>query len=131
MKKRMSMARRKMSHVIDELYTALFLMGGKEVALRIVKEEDGLRLRIRGDFAPEHQKHAEGLKELLCPAVRNPDGTSIPATASWPWWAKCWTARRSLWGRDRWRCPCTWRFDGFFQRWEKSIVFLLKMMYTK
>ena len=72
MKKRMSMARRKMSHVIDELYTALFLMGGKEVALRIVKEEDGLRLRIRGDFAPEHQKHAEGLKELLCPAVRNP-----------------------------------------------------------
>ena len=72
MKKRMSMARRKMSHVIDELYTALFLMGGKEVALRIVKEEDGLRLLIRGDFAPDHQKHAEGLKELLCPALRNP-----------------------------------------------------------
>ena len=61
MKKRMSMARRKMSHVIDEVYTALFLAGGKEVDLRIVKEEEGLRLLVRGDFAPDHRKKIEGL----------------------------------------------------------------------
>ena len=72
MKKRMSMARRKMSHVIDEVYTALFLAGGKEVDLRIVKEEEGLRLLVRGDFAPDHRKKIEGLTELLCPQVRNP-----------------------------------------------------------
>ena len=72
MKKRMSMARRKMSHVIDELYTALFLMGGREVNLRIVKEAEGLRLLVRGDFAPEHREHMENLRALLSPAVRNP-----------------------------------------------------------
>ena len=44
MKKHMHMARRRMSHVIDELYTALFRAGGREVELRLVKEEAGLRL---------------------------------------------------------------------------------------
>ena len=81
MKKRMSMARRKMSHVIDEVYTALFLAGGKEVDLRIVKEEEGLRLLVRGDFAPDHRKKIEGLTELLCPQVRNPALVGVPMSA--------------------------------------------------
>ena len=53
MKKKMHMARRKMSHVIDELYTALFQLGGEEVDLRLRKEEQGLRLTVRGDFSPK------------------------------------------------------------------------------
>ena len=56
MKKRMSMARRKMSHVIDEVYTALFLAGGKVVDLGFVTVEVGLRLLVGGDFAPYHRK---------------------------------------------------------------------------
>ena len=66
------MARRKMSHVIDELYTALFRAGGKKVELRLLKEEKGLRLIGRGDFAPEHKKDLERMAELLTPAVRSP-----------------------------------------------------------
>lgn len=71
MKKRMSVARRKMSHVIDELYTALFRAGGREVDLRLIKEEEGLRLLVRGDFAPENQRLMERTAEMLQPAVRS------------------------------------------------------------
>lgn len=66
------MARRKMSHVIDELYTALFRAGGKEVELKLCREEKGLRLIGRGDFAPEYKKDLERMAELLTPAVRSP-----------------------------------------------------------
>ena len=72
MKKHMHMARRRMSHVIDELYTALFRAGGREVELRLVKEEAGLRLLVRGDFAPENQTLMERMGERLQPSVRNP-----------------------------------------------------------
>ena len=48
MKRTVHMARRRMSHVIDELYTALFRMGGKEVDMQLRREENGLRLTIRG-----------------------------------------------------------------------------------
>ena len=72
MKKRMHMARRKMSHVIDELYTALFQLGGGEVDLRLRKEADGLRLTVRGDFSPENRRQVERMAEILQPAVRNP-----------------------------------------------------------
>ena len=70
-KKHIGLARRRMSHVIDELYTALFRSGGKEVDLRLVKEEDGLRLFVKGDFSPEHRHEMERLAEMLHPAVRD------------------------------------------------------------
>lgn len=72
LKKNAHMARRKMSRVIDELYTALFRAGGGEVELRLVKEESGLRLFVRGDFPPESRKLMERMAEMLQPAVRNP-----------------------------------------------------------
>lgn len=70
-KKHIGLARRRMSHVIDELYTALFRSGGKEVDLHLVKEEDGLRLFVKGDFSPEHRHEMERLAEMLHPAVRD------------------------------------------------------------
>ncbi len=70
-KKHIGIARRRMSHVIDELYTALFRSGGKEVDLRLVKEEDGLRLFVKGDFSPEHRREMERLAEMLLPDVRD------------------------------------------------------------
>lgn len=72
MKKHMHTARRKMNHVIDELYTALFRAGGREVDLHLVKEEEGLRLVVSGDFDPEHRHQMERMAEILQPPVRNP-----------------------------------------------------------
>lgn len=70
--KRLHLARRKMSHVIDEIYTALLRTGGNEVALRILREEGGLRLLAEGDFAAENRHHIQRMAELLQPAVRTP-----------------------------------------------------------
>ncbi len=70
-KKHIHLARRRMSHVIDELYTALFRAGGKEVDLRLVKEEDGLRLFVKGDYAMEHRYEMERMAEMLQPKVRD------------------------------------------------------------
>ena len=70
-KKHIHMARRRMSHVIDELYTALFRAGGKEVDLRLSKEEDGLRLFIKGDYSAEHRHDMERMAEMLQPKVRD------------------------------------------------------------
>ena len=70
--KRLHLARRKMSHVIDEIYTALLRAGGSEVDLRIIREEEGLRLRAGGDFSAENHHHMERMAELLQPAVRTP-----------------------------------------------------------
>lgn len=70
-KKHIHMARRRMSHVIDELYTALFRAGGREVDLRLVKEEEGLRLLVKGDFSPEHRHDMERMAEILQPEVRD------------------------------------------------------------
>ena len=70
-KKHIHLARRRMSHVIDELYTALLRAGGKEVDLRLVKEEDGLRLFVKGDFSPEHRHDMERMAEMLQPEVRD------------------------------------------------------------
>lgn len=61
-----------MSHVIDELYTALFHMGSEKVDLCLRKEAEGFHLTMRGDFAPENRRQAERMAELLQPAVRNP-----------------------------------------------------------
>ena len=70
--KHLHVARRKMSHVIDEIYTALLRTGGNEVQLRIVREPEGLRLLAVGDFAAENRHHVERMAELLQPAVRTP-----------------------------------------------------------
>ena len=66
------MARRKMCHVMDELYTLLLRSGGEAVDLCIRREAEGLRLLAEGDFAAEHRHEIEKLAELLQPAVRNP-----------------------------------------------------------
>ena len=72
MKKRMYMARRRMNHVINELSHALLLAGCREIGMRLIREEDGLRLYVEGDYAPEHQRDMEHMAELLQPAVRDP-----------------------------------------------------------
>ena len=69
--KHLHMARRKMSHVIDELYTALLRCGGECVELTIRREEEGLRLLARGDFSQEHQRDIQGMADILQPKVRN------------------------------------------------------------
>lgn len=68
----MHMARRKMSHIIDELYTAFFYAGGKDVELHLIREEKGLRLQVAGDYALENQHMMESMADLLQPEVRNP-----------------------------------------------------------
>ena len=70
--KHLHLARRKMSHVIDEIYTALLRTGGGEVQLRIIREEEGLRLLAAGDFSPENQHRIQRMAELLQPVVRTP-----------------------------------------------------------
>ena len=62
--KHMHMARRKMSHVIDELYTSFFRAGGREVDMHLIRENDGLRLLVTGDYAPENQHMVERMAEL-------------------------------------------------------------------
>lgn len=71
LKKHIHLARRRMSHVIDELYTAMLRAGGTEVDLRLVKEEDGLRLFVKGDFSPEHRRDMDRMGEMLQPEVRD------------------------------------------------------------
>ena len=70
-KKHIHLARRRMSHVIDEMYTALFRAGGREVDLRLVKEEDGLRLFVKSDYSAEHRHDMERMAEMLQPKVRD------------------------------------------------------------
>ncbi|MCI9431232.1 MAG: hypothetical protein K2P15_01855 [Oscillospiraceae bacterium] len=72
MKRRMYRARRRMNHVISELSHALLLAGGREIDLRLVREDDGLRLHLEGDFTPEHQRSMEHMAKLLQPLVRDP-----------------------------------------------------------
>ena len=71
LKKHIHLARRRMSHVIDELYTALFRAGGKEVDIRLLKEESGLRLFVKGDYSLEHRHDMERMAEMLQPEVRD------------------------------------------------------------
>lgn len=69
--KHMNLARRKMGHIIDEIYTALLHYGSGEVDLRILREAEGLRLFARSDFASEHLEHIRRMSQLLQPAVRS------------------------------------------------------------
>lgn len=70
MKKRI-MTRRRMNHIISELSNALLLAGGRQIDLHLLREENGLRLRIEGDFSPEHQRGMEHMARLLQPRVRD------------------------------------------------------------
>lgn len=69
--KHMHLARRKMSRIMDEIYTALLHYGSEEVDLRISRESNGLRLLVTADFLSEHKNHIERMGKLLQPAVRN------------------------------------------------------------
>lgn len=71
-RKHMGITRRKMSHVIDELYTALFHAGGTEADLHLVREENGIRLLMKSDFLPQHREAVEDMAAMLQPAIRNP-----------------------------------------------------------
>lgn len=70
--KHMHLARRKMSHIIDEIYTALLHYGSEDVDLHINRLETGLRLSVQSNFSPEHSEHIRRMGELLNPAVRSP-----------------------------------------------------------
>ena len=72
MKKRMHLARRRMNHILSELNHALLLAGCRGIELRLMREEAGLRLRIRTEFAPENRQVMERMASLLQPAVRDP-----------------------------------------------------------
>jgi len=69
--KHLHLARRKMGHIIDEIYTALLHYGSREVDLRIVREEKALRLFVDSNFDPDHLHHIERMAELLQPSVRS------------------------------------------------------------
>lgn len=69
--KHLHLARRKMSRIIDEIYTALLHCGSEEVSLRIQKEKDGLRLHVESDFNPDYTEEIERMGELLQPAIRS------------------------------------------------------------
>ena len=70
--KHLHLAQRKMRRVIDEIYTVLLRAGSREVCLRIVEEEDGLRLYAAGDFAEEKAPDMKRMGEMLRPDVRSP-----------------------------------------------------------
>jgi len=69
--KHLHLARRKMSRIIDEIYTALLHYGSEEVELRIAREADGLRLFVQADFNSDYRKKVERMGELLNPPVRS------------------------------------------------------------
>ena len=71
-KRRILRARRRMNRVMNELSCALLIAGGKDIDLHLTREEEGLRLRLEGDFLPEHQQTMERMAKLLQPAVRDP-----------------------------------------------------------
>lgn len=72
MKRRIYRARRRMNHVVSELYHVLLMAGGRDIHLHLTREDNGLRLRLEGDFLPEHQQAMERMAKLLQPAVRDP-----------------------------------------------------------
>jgi len=72
MKKHAHLARRKMSHIIDELYTTLFRAGATEVNLHLVREMEGIRLLVKSNYVAEHRHAMESMAKMLQPEVRNP-----------------------------------------------------------
>lgn len=72
MKRRIYRARRRMNRVLSELSHALLMAGGREIDMRLTREENGFRLRLEGDFSPEHQQAMERMAKLLQPLIRDP-----------------------------------------------------------
>ena len=72
LKRRIHRTRRRMNRVMTELSHALLMAGGKDISLHLTREETGLRLRVEGDFLPEHQRTMERMAKLLQPDVRDP-----------------------------------------------------------
>ena len=72
MKRRIYRARRRMNQVLSELSHAMLMVGGREIHMHLSREEAGLRLRLEGDFQPEHQEDMERMAGLLQPLVRDP-----------------------------------------------------------
>lgn len=72
MKKRIYRARRRMNRMISELSHILLMSGGQEINMKLTREETGLRLRLEGDFSPDHQREMERMAKLLQPLVRDP-----------------------------------------------------------
>ena len=70
--KHLHLARRKMGHILDEIYTALLHYGSEEVDLKILRESEGLRMFVKADFHDEYREEIERMGELLQPAVRSP-----------------------------------------------------------
>ena len=67
----LNLARRKMNHIIGEIYMLLLHCGSREVDLRIRREEAGLRLLVKGGFLEEYREDIERMAQLLRPAVRS------------------------------------------------------------
>lgn len=67
----LNLARRRMNHIIGEIYMFLLHCGSTEVDLRILREEDGLRLLVKGGFQEEYREDIDRMAQLLQPAVRN------------------------------------------------------------
>lgn len=70
--KHLHLARRKMKHIIDEVYTALLHYGSIEVDLKILREDDGLKLFVKSNFNAQYREEVERMGELLQPEVRSP-----------------------------------------------------------
>lgn len=71
-RRRIHRACRRMNNVMNELSHALLMIGGREIDLRLTREEDGLRLCLEGDYPPERRHEMERLAQLLQPDVRDP-----------------------------------------------------------
>ena len=72
MKQRNPQTRQKMSRVIDEIGAALFSCGATELAFRLKKEPEGLRLLVQGDYLAASRPKLERLTRLLQPEIRDP-----------------------------------------------------------
>lgn len=70
--KHLHLARRKMGHILDEIYTALLHYGSREVDMRIARENDGLRLYVESNFDEDYHDNILRMSKLLNPEVRSP-----------------------------------------------------------
>ena len=72
MKRRMYRARRRMNHVISELSHVLLQAGSREIHMDLIREDNGLRLRLEGVYEEENQTKMEHMALLLQPKFRDP-----------------------------------------------------------
>lgn len=65
------MTRQKVSRILDELYTALFIAGAQDISIKIKRWDDGLSIAMESDYCPESRHKIEHLSRFLKPEVRN------------------------------------------------------------